>query len=109
MHELLGSDDVRQWLRWTGSQQSLLHSSALGKLLQVRYHPASVRIANAARDMCVNKQESAAVLLKMNVPVHLSGAVAVDGANVIRISRGAMERMDNRACRSSAMPQSSDM
>jgi hypothetical protein len=45
----------------------------------------------------------------MNVPVHLSGAVAVDGANVIRISRGAMERMDNRARRSSAMPQGSDM
>lgn len=53
MHELLGSEEVRQWLRWTGSQQSLLHSSALGKLLQVRYHIASVRIANAARDMCV--------------------------------------------------------
>ena len=36
------------------------------------------------------------MLLKMNVPVHLSGAVAMDGANVIRISRNSLERMDNR-------------
>jgi hypothetical protein len=41
-------------------------------------------------------QESASVLLKMNVPVHLSGAVAMDNANVIRISRSSLERMDSR-------------
>jgi hypothetical protein len=41
-------------------------------------------------------QESASVLLKMNVPVHLSGAVAMDNANVIRISRTSLERMDSR-------------
>jgi hypothetical protein len=32
----------------------------------------------------------------MNVPVHLSGAVAMDNANVIRISRSSLERMDSR-------------
>ena len=36
MHELLGSEEVRQWLKWEGSKQGLLHSSELGKLLQVR-------------------------------------------------------------------------
>jgi hypothetical protein len=35
MHELLGSSEVREWLQWTGSQQALLHSTALGMLLQV--------------------------------------------------------------------------
>jgi hypothetical protein len=35
MHELLGSEEVRQWLKWEGSQQGLLHSSELGKILQV--------------------------------------------------------------------------
>jgi hypothetical protein len=42
-------------------------------------------------------QESASVLLKLNVPVHLSGAVAMDSANVIRISRSSLDRMDARA------------
>jgi len=35
MHELVGSKEVMEWLGWTGSQRGLLHSSALGKLLQV--------------------------------------------------------------------------
>ena len=37
-------------------------------------------------------QESANVLLKLNVPVYLSGAVAMDSANIIRISRSSLER-----------------
>jgi hypothetical protein len=49
MHELLGSEEVMEWLNWSGSQQGLLRSSALGKLLQVSFknrwyhHPVSFK------------------------------------------------------------------
>jgi hypothetical protein len=94
MHELLGSKEVMEWLHWTGSQQALLHSSALGLLLQasrlvyVTYSQGAIIV--------ILPQESASVLLKLNVPVYLSGAVATDNANVIRISRSSLERMDMR-------------
>ena len=38
MHELLGSEEVMEWLNWSGSQQGLLRSSALGKLLQASFN-----------------------------------------------------------------------
>jgi len=50
--EFNGRPQVREWLHWGGSQQSQLHASALGQLLQ----------------------DSAAVLQQMNVPVSVTHA-----------------------------------
>ncbi len=96
MHELLGSREVMEWLHWTGSQQALLHSSALGKLLQASCLVAKNIGSTSQTSIVTLLQESAPVLLKLNVPVYLSGAVATDSANVIRIARSSLDRMDMR-------------